>query len=42
MLFEENKLAKRGIDLKFILPTIVEGEVIIELVQEDIDSEVHK
>ncbi|XP_019257662.1 PREDICTED: uncharacterized protein LOC109235869 [Nicotiana attenuata] len=42
MLFEENKLAKRGMDLNFVPPTLVEGEVIVELVQEDIDSEIHK
>nr|XP_009803445.1 PREDICTED: uncharacterized protein LOC104248817 [Nicotiana sylvestris] len=42
MLFDENKLGKRGMDLSYIPPTMVEDEIIVELIQEDIDSEVSK
>ncbi|XP_070050818.1 uncharacterized protein [Nicotiana tomentosiformis] len=36
------KMAARGMDLTYIPTTIVEGEMIVELVQEDIDSEIDK
>lgn len=35
-------MAARGINLTYIPPTIVESEMIVELVQEDIDSEIDK
>lgn len=41
-LFEENKMTSRGMDLIYIPPVIVEGEMILELLQEDIDSEIEK
>ncbi|XP_070019473.1 uncharacterized protein [Nicotiana sylvestris] len=42
MLFEENKMAPRGMDLTFIPPAIVEGEVVVELEHEDMDNEIEK
>ncbi|XP_019259894.1 PREDICTED: uncharacterized protein LOC109237950 [Nicotiana attenuata] len=41
-LFDGNKFAARGMELKYIAPTIVEGEVVAQLQQEELDRETGK
>lgn len=41
-LFEANKMASKGMELKFIPPMIIEGEKVVELAQEDVASENEK
>ncbi|XP_033509708.1 uncharacterized protein [Nicotiana tomentosiformis] len=41
-LFNENKFTARGMELKYITPIIVEGELMAQLQQEEIDRETTK
>lgn len=38
-LLQENKLAAKGMNLTYILPVIKDGEVVVQLMDEDIEEE---
>ncbi|KAH0679513.1 hypothetical protein KY290_021609 [Solanum tuberosum] len=41
-LFTKNRAAANGLNLDYISPKLVNGQQVVELVQEEVDKEMHK